>query len=182
LNRREEHILIKGCQNGDSECQERLFFLHSELLFATCKRYLNNHEDAEDALQDSFIKIYKSLSRFDISKGTLKNWMITICVNNCLNRLNRKKHKMSLDQIVEITSNYDTESDLNFQELFQIIMDLPVPYRTVVNLYMVEGYSHKEIGEMMNVKDSSSRSILTRAKKMLQQKIIVNKKKESWQT
>lgn len=141
---------------------------------------MGNEHDAKDVVQDSFIRVFKYIHQFDQNRGQLKSWMAKIAINECLKKLKKNKELLSLESIIEMTSQQDIESDLNYDEIFNKIMRLPLPYRTVVNLFMVEGYSHKEIAVMMGVKESSSRSILSRAKKMLIENIVIEKKKESW--
>lgn len=172
--------MAKACQTGDSEYQEQLFYRYSESLLSTCMRYMGNKSDAEDILHDAFILIFERIHQYQPDKGSLKNWLITICVNQCLKKIKRAKQHLTLESIAEITSLHSIEADMNYDELYQLILSLPMPYRTVVNLYLIEGYSHKEIADILDVKDSSSRSILTRAKQMLQEKITLTKTTKSW--
>lgn len=172
--------IVEGCAKSDSLYQEQLFFRYSETLMATCLRYMGSHADAEDVLQDAFMLIFDRIHQFDAKKGSLRNWLITICVNQCLKKIGRSPKILTLDPVIEISSQQDIIADLQYQDLYQLILDLDVPYRTVVNLHMVEGYSHKEIGEMIGVRESSSRSILSRAKTMLKERINNGLKTTSW--
>jgi len=173
--------IIKSCKSGDVKSQHELFMKYSEMLYSTCVRYMGNEYDAKDVLQESFIRIFKYIRNFDFHKGSLKNWMIKICVNESLKSLNKNKlETIDFDEIKELKKEPEIDSILEYNQLFETIQLLKHPYRTVVNLYMVEGYSHNEIADFLGIKSSSSRSILTRAKIILRQRIFTNKKVASW--
>lgn len=180
LKTNNDNDIIKGLRNGSADAQRALFDKYSEVLFSTCLRYVGSHADAQDVLQESFIRIFKYFKNFDADKGSLKNWMIRICINEALKKIKAKKEFVALDQIAsEPEAEPIALSQLQMDDLMEEIRNLPLPYRTVLNLFLVEGYTHAEISEMLNIKPSSSRSILTRAKVMMRE--VLNKKKlESW--
>lgn len=154
---------------------------YSDFLYATCLRYMSNSADARDVLQDSYIKIFKAIGNFDPNKGALKSWMCKICINTALKKLHRSKLTTDIEEIsnvVSIDARYATDMEVEY--MFAIIKDLPEQYRTVFNLYIIEGYSHKEIGKILNMKEASSRSVLSRAKEILRKKIELVKKQEAW--
>ena len=145
------------------------------MLYATCMRYLKNKQDAEDALHDVFIRAFKYLKSFNANNGSFKNWIFTITVNECLKKIKNSTSYIEISDQYEITYESDIEIRIEAKKMLAEIIALPHPYSTVVNLYLVEGYSHAEIGELLSIKAASSRSILSRAKKMLIKKIdIVN--------
>ena len=173
--------IIQGLRKGHADAQRALYQKYGRLLYATCLRYVDSKMDAEDVLQESFIRIFKYFENFDAKKGNLKNWMMRICINESLKRLQSEKIFFGLESIPSEPEIAPLAiSQLQMEELMALIRQLPLPYRTVFNLYLVEGYSHKEIGELLNIEASSSRSILTRAKSMLRERMVNKKKHESW--
>jgi RNA polymerase sigma-70 factor (ECF subfamily) len=127
-----------------------------------------------DAIQESYIKIFSKANSYSDSKGSLKSWMARIAVNECLQILRKQKRLVLLDissTSLEPQSQEDVVAQLSATEIYNEVEKLPVGYRTVFNLYVVEGYSHKEIGEMLTITPSSSRSQLTRAKVILKKAI-----------
>jgi len=173
--------IIEGCRRKQAKSQRALFDRYSEMLFSISLRYVSSEPDAKDVLQESFLRIFKHFEKFDPQKGSLKNWMIQICIREALKRLSQKKEIIELDTIKE---QPQTEpiilSHLQMEDLMKVIRQLPLPYRTILNLFLIEGYSHKEIGQLLGIKESSSRSGLTRAKMMLRKTLTNKKKHESW--
>lgn len=169
--------IIKGCQKQQPDAQRVLFEKYSGMLFTTCFRYVGNRADAKDALQESFIRIFKYFKKFDSKKGSLKNWMIRICINESLKRIRAQKTFEQLQELPEEPiENPLVLSQLHMKDLIQLISQLPLPYRTVLNLFLVEGYSHTEIAEQLNIQKSNSRAILSRAKAMIKKKIVLEHK------
>jgi len=166
--------LIKGCIHGHRQAQNKFYNKYSPLLFGITLRYAKNRSDAEDILQESFIKIFKYLKDFR-ADGALEGWMRRIIVTTAFNYYKRKSHINSNiePEHVRIPINGDNEvvSKMSHDELLDIISRLPNGYRMVFNMNTVEGYSHKEIGEIMNISVNTSKSQLSRAKSSLQKKI-----------
>ena len=137
---------------------------------AVCYRFGQNREDAEDMLQEGFIKIFTQIHTFR-NQGALEGWIRRIVVHTCINHLKKnKKFKESVDLIhanALIVREESVPSIVQAKQIVECIRMLPMGYRTVLNLYAVEGYSHKEIGEMLDIEESTSRSQYTRAKQML---------------
>ncbi len=172
MQQNDDIAIIKGCQKRQPDAQRTLFEKYSGVLFATCFRYVGNRPDAKDALQESFIRIFKYFKNFDSKKGSLKNWMIRICINESLKRIRAQKTFEKLDALPEEPiENPLILSELHMKDLIGLISQLPLPYRTVLNLFLVEGYSHAEIAEQLNIQKSNSRAILSRAKGMLKKKL-----------
>jgi RNA polymerase sigma-70 factor (ECF subfamily) len=167
--------IIKGCLAGDRRDQELLYRRHASKLFAVCMQYSGNDEEARDILQEGFIKIFENLANYK-HEGSFEGWIRRIVVNTALEKF-RSKHNLfridDIDTISEPEANPDTEdyAGLEAVDLLYIIRELPPKYRMVFNLYAIEGYSHREIGEMLNISEGTSKSNLSRARTILQKKV-----------
>lgn len=169
-----EQQLIEGCQRGDRRAQKELYELYSRKMMGVCLRYVNDRETARDLLQDGFVKIFTSIGSFS-GIGSFEGWMRKIFVNCALEYLRKSdvlREATDLDNTAELV-NADSSviSDISAAELMNMVKELPAGFRTVFNLFAIEGYSHKEIAEMLDITDSTSRSQYTRAKQLLQKKI-----------
>jgi RNA polymerase sigma factor (sigma-70 family) len=172
-----ESDLIKGCLSGDRKFQEKLYNIHSSKMYAVCLRYCSDTDDAQDVLQDGFIKVFKNLDKFR-GEGSFEGWIRRIFVNTAIEHYRRKTNLVSITETVEVTKEDDSWSafdKLAEKDILQIIKQLSPGYRTVFNMYVIEGYSHREIGEILNISEGTSKSQLARAKNMLQ-KMIIEKK------
>lgn len=164
--------LIKGCIEGDRRMQKQLYDQFSSKMYAVCLRYMGNADDAQDILQEGFIKIFKNLERFR-GDGSFEGWVRRIFVNTAIEHIRKKKLNFSLTE-KEDTIEYKSVSaidNINEKDLLKIVRDLSPGYRSVFNLYVVEGYSHKEIGELLGINEGTSKSQLARARMILQEKI-----------
>ncbi len=167
--------IIKGCLAGDRRDQELLYRRHSSKLYAVCLQYSGNDEEARDILQEGFIKIFDNLKNYK-HEGSFEGWMRRIVVNTALEKF-RSRHNLfrvdDIDTIIEPEAEPDTEdySGLEAVDLLFIIRELPPKYRMVFNLYAIEGYSHREIGSMLNISEGTSKSNLSRARIILQRKV-----------
>ncbi len=164
--------LIKGCIEGDRRMQKQLYDQFSPKMYAVCLRYMGNADDAQDILQEGFIKIFKNLERFR-GEGSFEGWVRRIFVNTAIEHIRKKKLNLSLTE-KEDTIEYKSVSavdNINEKDLLKIVSDLSPGYRSVFNLYVVEGFSHKEIGELLGINEGTSKSQLARARMILQQKI-----------
>lgn len=173
-----ELSLIEACTQNNAAAQRELYNRFSGLLFGVCYRYAFCKADAEDMLQEGFIKIFKRIGSFE-NKGTFEGWMKKVMVYTCINYL--KKNKKFSD-IISLESTYELEvkdesiaSKLLGKQVMECLMMMPIGYRTVINLYAIEGYSHKEIGDMLEIGESTSRSQYIRGKNLLES-ILINKK------
>ena len=170
-----EQAMIQGCLRRDSLCQRELYNHYSSKMLPVCYRYAGNREDAEDMLQEGFIKVFTQLHTF-AGKGAFEGWIRRIMVHTCINIL--KKHKkfnesISLEYAEQNPiSEESVASMMQGRQVLECIRQLPTGYRTVLNLYAIEGYSHKEIGELLEIGDSTSRSQYTRAKTLLENVLI----------
>lgn len=180
-----EQTIITGCMQNDAAAQRELYNRFSPKMLSVCYRFAHNREDAEDMLQEGFIKIFTQIHTFQ-NKGAFEGWIRRIIVHTCINFL--KKHKKFSDNVDLAYANtiYVKEetipSIMQAKQVVECIRLLPIGYRTVLNLYAIEGFSHKEIGEMLDIQESTSRSQYTRAKVMLEnvltKKRIINNPKE----
>ncbi len=170
-----EEQLVKACISGNASAQKEFYDLFAKKMMGVCLRYTNNYEEAQDVLQDGFIKVFNKLSKF-VNKGSLEGWVRRIMVNTALDHY-RKNKKFQKDIEIDAVSfklekqEYIVES-INAQDLLKIIQTIPEGYRVVFNLFAIEGYSHKEIAEQLGVTESTSKSQFSRAKKMLRNILI----------
>ncbi|HEX5024658.1 MAG TPA: sigma-70 family RNA polymerase sigma factor [Agriterribacter sp.] len=172
-----EEAILKGCIRNQAAAQQELYHRYSPKMLSVCYRYAKSREDAEDMLQEGFIKIFSQLSQFQ-NRGALEGWIRKIIVHTCINNLKKnKKFSESVDLIHASGVHIREESIpsiVQAKQVVECIRMLPVGYRTVLNLYAVEGYSHREISKMLDIEESTSRSQYTRAKAMLED-ILVKK-------
>jgi RNA polymerase sigma-70 factor (ECF subfamily) len=173
-----EELMLAGCLKNNAASQEALYNRFSPRMLGVCYRFGKNREDAEDMLQEGFIKVFTQIHQYR-NEGALEGWIRRIIVHTCINNLKKnKKFADSLD-IIHAKSIYINEelipSIMQAKQVVECIRMLPIGYRTVLNLYAVEGYPHKEIAAMLDIEESTSRSQYTRAKAMLED-ILVKKK------
>jgi RNA polymerase sigma-70 factor (ECF subfamily) len=167
--------IISGCLNGNRRDQELLYRRHAAKLYAVCLQYSGNDEEARDILQDGFIKIFENLVHYK-HEGSFEGWIRRIVVNTALERF-RNRHNLyrvdDIDSISEPEAEPDNEdyAGLEAFDLLYIIRELPPKYRMVFNLYAIEGYSHKEVGNMLNITEGTSKSNLSRARSILQRRV-----------
>lgn len=166
-----ESDLIKGCIAKDRKMQELLYRRYSPKMYAVCLRYSNNSDDAQDLLQDGFVKVFKSLENYR-GDGSFEGWMRRIFVNTSIAYFRRALTVTPITETQETTIENDEWDALdNFAEkdIIKLIQQLSPGYRQVFNMYVIEGYSHKEISEIMGIGEGTSKSQLARAKKALRE-------------
>lgn len=173
-----EEAILKGCLSNDAAAQRELYNKYSAKMLAVCYRYGHSREDAEDMLQEGFIKIFLQIHTFE-NRGAFEGWIRRIIVHTCINILKKnKKFNESVD-IIHATGIQVREESvpavIQAKQVIECIRILPIGYRTVLNLYAIEGYSHREIAGMLDIEESTSRSQYTRAKAMLED-ILIRKK------
>ena len=168
-----EAEIIKGCCEGDRMTQRTLYDRYSGAMLMVCARYSKNRDDAEDILQESFIKVFKGIKNFR-GHSTLGYWIKKIVVNTALNY---HRSKLYLFPMVEIDdANYNSLSDpiienYTLEELLKMIRTLPIGCQVIFNLYAIEGYKHREIADMLDVSLGTSKSQYARARGLLQQMV-----------
>ena len=165
-----ERQLIKRCLKGKLDAQKQLYDNYAGRLMTLCRRYARDNMEAEDYLQEGFIKVFQNLEKFR-GDGSLYGWIKTIMVHTALRQIKKRVHFEDVSHLELHLNEADALSQLQAEDLIGQIQNLPDGYRTIFNLYHIEGYSHKEIGDTLNIGESTSRSQLTKARKMLQSKI-----------
>lgn len=169
----EEQDLIRACAKGDRLAQRELYNKYSRMMYAVCMRYAKSDEEAQDVLQESFIKVFKSIDKFR-GDSRLVYWIKRIVVNTALNHQRDKMKMLPMVDVESIADSIDYDqfiSSFGLDELLGMIQQLPTGCRVVFNLFAVEGYSHKEIGIRLGISEGTSKSQYSRAKKLLQSKI-----------
>jgi RNA polymerase sigma factor (sigma-70 family) len=170
-----EEQMLAGCLQNDAASQDALYSRFSPRMLGVCYRFAKNREDAEDMLQEGFIKVFSQMHQYR-SEGALEGWIRRIIVHTCINAL--KKNKKFSDSVdITYAGNIGIREEaipsiMQAKEVVECIRTLPLGYRTVLNLYAIEGYSHREIGNMLDIEESTSRSQYTRAKSMLEEILI----------
>lgn len=166
--------LIDGCKEGNTKSQEQIYRLLAPKLFAVCLKYSKSYEEAQDNLQDGFLLIFEKINQYNF-KGSFEGWAKRVIINYILQQY-RKQNVLEI-----VTENYPEEEEVEIEEdnisidfLTRIIQELPDRYRLVFNLYVLDGYSHKEIAEMLEINIGTSKSNLARAKTILREKIELN--------
>lgn len=169
-----EKNLLNSCLKNERSAQRALYEKYKVPLFRVCLRYAKDRMQAEDILQDGFIKIFSDLHQFSF-QGSFEGWMRRVIVNTALQHI--RKHKKFKDMVeldhlsVDFKIKEVASEQLNMQELTRLIQQLPEGYRTVFNLYVIEGYTHKEIAKMLEISENTSKSQLSKAKAALRAKI-----------
>jgi len=173
-----EELMLAGCIRNNATAQEALYNRFSPRMLGVCYRFAKNREDAEDMLQEGFIKVFTQIHQYR-NEGALEGWIRRIIVHTCINILKKNKKFSESVDIIHANSIHIKEemipSIMQAKQVVECIRSLPIGYRTVLNLYAIEGYSHKEIADMLDIEESTSRSQYTRAKAMLED-ILIKKK------
>ena len=173
-----EELMLAGCIRNNATAQEALYNRFSPRMLGVCYRFAKNREDAEDMLQEGFIKVFTQIHQYR-NEGALEGWIRRIIVHTCINILKKNKKFSDSVDIIHASSVHVKEemipSIMQAKQVVECIRLLPVGYRTVLNLYAIEGYNHKEIAELLEIEESTSRSQYTRARSMLET-ILVKKK------
>lgn len=165
-----QHI-IAGCKQHDPVRQRQLFGLFAPVMMTVARRYTRNTAEAEDVLQEAFVKVFRSFDQFDEARGVLEAWVRRIVVNTAIQHW-RRWHKNfpqnPEESLPDSPVAADADTQMDAEEILQLIAALPPGYRVVFNLYAIEGYAHAEIAAMLGIAESNSRSQLARARKQLQ--------------
>jgi RNA polymerase sigma factor (sigma-70 family) len=170
----EDNDLISKCQNNDRKAQYDLYNKYSGKMYFVCLRYAEDNDQAQDILQDGFIKVFKNLDKFR-GEGSFEGWLRRIMVNTSIEYIRRKIDIRSISDNHEETIETKEIGGLHklaVDDIYKLIQTLPTGYKSVFNLYEIEGYSHKEIAEMLGISEGTSKSQLSRAKQMLKKELI----------
>lgn len=171
--------LIKHCLENNRNAQKELFEKFSRKMMSLCIRYAGNEDDAKDILQEGFIKVFTHLKDYSGS-GSLSGWIKSIMVNTSLNFIRKSVYIKELVEMEEehvLSGSEQSESRLGEQELMKLIRSLPDGFRTIFNLFAIEGYSHKEIAQMLGISENTSKTQYLRARARLQKMIIAKSEK-----
>ena len=165
-----EKDLIEGCQKGKAKLQKLLYERYAPKMFGVCMRYFHTKEEAQDALQDGFVKVFTKINAFR-GQGSFEGWIRRIMVNTSLNlirsNLKHQYHEDVADAKIQI-ADFSVEFDqFNVQDIMKLMQDLPNGYRVVFNMYEIDGFSHKEIADELNISVNTSKSQLLKARRSL---------------
>jgi RNA polymerase sigma-70 factor (ECF subfamily) len=177
-----EKEIVAGCIEGRHSAQQMLYDKYSRLLLGVCNRYTQNIEEAEDVLQEGFVKIFLNMKEFK-GEGSLVAWMRRIMINTAITHYHKmRKHRYhdDLEEISEtrLEEHSWEESEFTNEELYQLIHQMPDGYRVVFNLYAIEGYKHREIAEILGIDENTSKSQYSRARRWLQDRLITLKQEK----
>lgn len=165
--------IIKGCLRNRKSDQYRLYALYSKKMFGVCLRYASSYDEAQDILQEGFVKVFLHLGSYK-AKGSLEGWIKRIFLNTAIEKYRERMYHLSLEETTAqgVCIQHNEGPDmLHVRDILNFVQQLPVQYRLVFNLYAIEGYSHKEIAEALGISESTSRSNLTRARMFLKEKL-----------
>jgi RNA polymerase sigma-70 factor (ECF subfamily) len=171
LEDQEENIkpLLERCLHAHRPSQKLLYQTYYGYGMSISLRYANNRDEASEILNDAFMKIFGNLKKFDLGKP-FKPWLRKILVNTAINHYHKKQRELHVEEMQNAKNESDTEkilSAISYQEIITLLQELPPAYRTVFNLYVIEGYSHEEIATMLNIATGTSKSNLFKAKEQL---------------
>lgn len=170
--------IIIGCKRGDRKAQEKLYRSFYRVMMTLCLRYTKNEPDAMEVLNTGFYKVYKNIDRYNSGTATFYTWIRTIIINSCLDFIKAKSGQLAwkeLDQAAQVDLPPDVFVKLSALEILQLVRQLPPATQAVFNLYVMEGFSHKEIAAMLGISDGTSKWHLSEARKLLQ--VLMNKNK-----
>lgn len=174
----EERLLVEACLRGERSAQKRLYDVYARRMMPICLRYTNDRESAIDLLHDAFVKVYAHLDDFKF-EGSFDGWMRRIFVNTALAQLRKtaeQPYTVDVEEARGLSQNdYSVLDTMSAEEIMRCIASLPEIYRVVFNMFAVDGYSHKEIAEQLNITESSSRVYFLRARKLLQEMLEKNR-------
>jgi RNA polymerase sigma factor (sigma-70 family) len=171
--------LINDCKNNNRKAQEQLYRIYSPKLFAVCLKYSRNYAEAQDNLQDGFLLIFNKIEQFSF-KGSFDGWLKRVMINNVLQQYRNQTFLSLVNEDVAEDYEVEIEDDhISMDYLLKIIQELPDRYRLVFNLYVIDGFSHAEIAEMLTINVGTSKSNLARARMILKEKIEQHKNEEA---
>ncbi len=165
--------ILKGCLQQRRSDQYRLYAMYSKQMFGICLRYAASHDEAQDILQEGFVKVFLKLPSYK-EKGSFEGWIKRIFVNTAIEKYRERVYHIPLDDVIDYESHVHQNQGidaLHTRDILGFVQKLPMQYRLVFNLYALEGYSHKEISEALDITESTSRSNLARARMLLKDKL-----------
>ncbi|MDN6279494.1 MAG: RNA polymerase sigma factor [Psychroflexus sp.] len=163
--------LIKQCQKNNIEAQKELYNLYAQKFFGIVLKYSSNYPEAQDNLQDAFIKIFEKIDQYKY-QGSFEGWMKRILINTALQKYKKQKvYELIHTNIPDEPENVVIDQDLSLDELLNCIQNLPTRYRMVFNLYILDGYSHQEVADKLDISLGTSKSNLSRARQILRKEV-----------
>ena len=174
-----EKELVEGCAKGERSAQKALYDRYCRKMMVMCQRYAKSTQEAEDILQEGFIKVFASIKSFR-GESQLSTWITRIIINTALNTQRQKLYLFPMVDVAHVSIREEEEvslSSFHFSELISIVQALPDGCRIVFNLFAIEGFSHKEIAEMVGISEGTSKSQYSRAKSLLRSKLEAGEKK-----
>lgn len=172
--------LISGCKNKDRKAQELLYRNFYRAMMTICVRYTKNEADALEVLNIGFHKVFENIHSYDASKGTLYTWIRTIIINSSLNFIKARDSKSAWKELDQATSVYlspDVFAKMSSSEILRLVRQLPPATQAVFNFYVMEGFNHKEIAQMLGISDGTSKWHLSEARRILQE--LINTEEQS---
>lgn len=171
-----EQELIAACQQGQRTAQKRIYELFSPKMLNICRRYAKNREHAQDLMHDGFIKVFLNIGKFR-AQSTLETWITRIMINHSITAIKkevRKGIRVHIDDVkLKSSENFDFELErrqpIGAQQVFEVLEELPIGYRTVISLYVLDGFTHREIAEQLGINEGTSKSQLAKGKRLLAQ-------------
>ena len=161
--------IISGCKKKNQKCQEQLYKTYFGYAMAVVMKYVENRQDATDIVDDSFLKAFDAIGKFDLHQP-FKPWLRKIIVNTAIDRIRENKkflHHTSIDKVVDFSTPVNVIHELTVKEIYGLLRQLPSVQKYIFNMYEIDGYTHKEIAEKLHIPESTSRTYLTRAKATL---------------
>jgi len=177
LYKENEHIneIIAGCKKNDRKAQERLYRSFYESMMNLCVRYTKDEDDAKLVLNTGFLKVFKNIEKYDSQKAVLYTWIRTIVVNSCLDHIKSKQNTIVANELQEsdgLQADAEVNAKVDVTEILHLIRKLPASTQAVFNLYVIEGYGHKEIAEMLQISEGTSKWHLSEARKNLKTQLL----------
>jgi RNA polymerase sigma factor (sigma-70 family) len=174
----DQDLIIEGCINGDRKCQQKLYETFYGKMMIVCLRYCRDRDEALDIFQEAFIKVFKNLVRYG-NKGSFEGWVRRIMVNTAIDHIRKNKKLKEMVELKEEFVGAEQEGDaedlldkVSFKDLLNCVQDLSPAYRSVFNMYVMDGYSHKEIANELEISEGTSKSNLAKAKMNLKKLLI----------
>jgi RNA polymerase sigma factor (sigma-70 family) len=179
LSNEQENIdIIRGCKKGDRKAQEKLYRNYYRAMITICLRYTKNEEDAVEVLNNGFLKVFRNIQVYESLQASLYTWIRTIVINSCLDFIKQKQKEERVNELSEDTEVHiapEVISKISATELLDQVRKLAPATQAVFNLYVIEGYSHKEIAQLLNIREGTSKWHLSEARKNLQ--LLINQPK-----
>lgn len=173
---RDIHLLIQGCKQGNQKSQLQVYRLYSEAMYFIACRYINNEEEAKDIMQEGFLKAFQNMHKIEDPRG-FGAWLKRIIINQCLDMLRKKKldtvsiDNQPVEQMIDDEQDWNVARNITKEHVEKAIEKIPEKYQWVIKLYLMEGYDHAEISEILQIAQKTSRTQLRRGKMLLQEQL-----------